>query len=382
MKSTKFLLIASTMLPWILVFSIACRGPAAPEEVNRPPVAVATAAPVNAWDELVKAAQAEGTVVIYGTDIGSAVPALRSAFKEKFGLNMEFVGGRPPEVLAKLTAERKAGLYLADISQSGESTTLTDLKPMGATVSLPDLLLLPDAKDPKTWVGGQLPFLDEDRHVFMPTAYGTPQALVNTDLIKPGDLTSFVDLLDPKWKGKIAFSDPTVSGISCNILAAMYKTFGKDRALEIFRQLAKQDLFFSRDTRLLIEWVARGKYPMSIGSGGVIYGEFRNAGAPIGLVSFKEPRHVSGGPGTIALFSNRPHPKASQVYLNWVLTREGASVYAKALAYPSARVDVTNEWMESDTIPRAGDIFPDAETLKLRDDMKRIAGEIFGPYMK
>ena len=40
-----------------------------------------------------------------------------------------------------------------------------------------------------------------------------PMVLVyNTRLVPEGEVTGWADLLDPRWKGRIAFADPTVSG--------------------------------------------------------------------------------------------------------------------------------------------------------------------------
>ncbi|MBI4333937.1 MAG: extracellular solute-binding protein [Chloroflexi bacterium] len=351
--------------------------PPAPVKDGKP-----AAAARSEWDELVAAAQKEGTVNIYATAVEAGVVPLRQAFKSKYGIDLEFVQGRPAEVQARLTAERRAGLYLADVGHLGETTQSQDIKPLGITQPVSNLLVLPEVKDPRSWIGGGLPFLDKDGHVFMFMTMAIPHSVVSTELVKTGELSSFTDILAPRWKGKIVFSDPTISGTSPNLLAALYKTFGKDKALDIFRQLAAQEPAITRDQRLMLEWVARAKYAIGLGQSMGLFSEFRRARAPIRINNFKEPRFISGGPGNLSVFSNNPHPRATQLYVNWLLSKEGSAIWSKALEYPSARVDVPKEGLDPDTVPRADDIFPDEEQMKLRVELRKTSAEIFGALMK
>ncbi len=345
--------------------------------VSTPQTSAPTAAPaVNSFDELVKAAQKEGTVNIYGTEMMPAKAPLQEAFNKKYGINLDFVIGRPPEVLAKVSAERNAGLYLADMGDLGETTSIMDVKPLKITVPVANLLL-PETQDAKNWIGGKPLLLDKDGQVLMFAAMAIPPGGINTDMVKEGTITSWLDLLKPEWKGKIVLSDPTVSGGAPNMLASLFKTFGRERALEILRQLAAQDPVLTRDLRLLQEWVARGKYPIAMGHSIGIFTEFKKAGAPIEILKLKEPRHISGGPGNIIVFANNPHPKATQLYINWLLGKEGATIWSKALGYPSLRTDVGSEWLDPATIPQPTDVFPDEEQMQLRVEMRTLSAQIF-----
>ncbi len=335
------------------------------------------------WDKLIAAAKKEGTVNLYATAIQPAIGPLSAAFKAKYGIKLEFVGGRPAEIATKLHTERRAGLYLADVGHLGETTSTMDVKPTGATQPLTNLLIAPEVKNPRNWLNNRLPFIDQDNHVLLFTAMAIPHGVANVDLVKENEVTSFLDLLEPKWKGnKIVFSDPTISGTSPNELAALYKTFGEEKALAIFRQLAAQEPVFTRDQRLQLEWVARGKYPVGLGQSMALFAEFKRVQAPIRILNLREPRLISGGPGNLIVFSNNPHPAATQLYINWLLSKEGLTVWSKALGYPTTRLDVGQEWLDPVTVPRATDVFPDEEHLKLRVKMRKIAADIFGPQMK
>ncbi len=333
-------------------------------------------------DELIAAAKKEGAVRIYATAIEPAVVPLRNAFKSKYGIDLEFVQGRPAEMGAKLQSEKRAGLHLADVGHLGETTSTMDIKPTGITQPLTGMLIASDIKNPRNWINGRLPFVDKENHVLLFTAMAMPHGVANSEVVKEGDLVSFFDLLAPKWKGKIVLSDPTISGTSPNVMAALYKTFGEEKAIATLKKLAAQEPVITRDQRQMMEWVARGKYVIGIGQSMGLFTEFKRNQAPVRILSLQEPRTVSGGPGNLIVFTNNPHPKATRLYINWLLSKEGLTIWSKALGYPPTRIDFVREWLDPATIPQPTDVFPDEEHLKLRVKMRKIVAEIFGPLMK
>ncbi len=113
-----------------------------------------------------------------------------------------------------------------------------------------------------------------------------------------------------------------------------------------------------------------------------LYPEFKRAGAPIKAVSLKEPRHISSGASTVTILSKGPHPKATQLYANWLLSKEGSTIWSNALELASPRTDVPPGSIDPDTVPRPGDYFPDEDQLQLRIDMRQLAVDIFGPLTK
>ena len=86
--------------------------------------------------------------------------------------------------------------------------------------------------------------------------------------------------------------------------------------------------------------------------------------------------------GNLIVFNNNPHPKATQLYINWLLSKEGSSIWAKALGFPPTRTDVGDEGLEPATLPRAGDIFPDEEQMELRVEMRKLSADVFARLMK
>jgi ABC-type Fe3+ transport system substrate-binding protein len=72
-------------------------------------------------------------------------------------------------------------------------------------------LILPEVKDPRLWFGGQFPWWDPEHTIIRFFGQADVFLAINTAMVKPGEVTSYKDLLDPRWKGKILFKSRKVN---------------------------------------------------------------------------------------------------------------------------------------------------------------------------
>src|SRR3970282_1988369 len=108
----------------------------------------------------------------------------------------------------------------------------------------------------------------------------------------------------------IVYNDPTTSGSGSTWFAINMAT--NNLSMDYMRELAKQEPMLSRDERLQVEWVARGKYPIGIALDNEIIIEFQRAGAPlIDLLLTDEVPYITAGGSNIALMNRVPHPNAA-----------------------------------------------------------------------
>src|SRR5690348_15211425 len=77
------------------------------------------------WDEVVAAAQREGRVVVAGPAPPEVRQALPAAFKARFGINLEYIGGPASAMVARLDAERLAGIHSLDVTLAGIQSVAT-----------------------------------------------------------------------------------------------------------------------------------------------------------------------------------------------------------------------------------------------------------------
>ncbi len=338
-------------------------------ESTKPAASEQPAPKLSKWDELVAAAKKEGTVTYYMEAAQETRLAISQEFFKTYGIRVEMVVGKGAELVAKLKTERQAGLYLADLATTGEISA-TDLKNAGALTQLSPQIILPEAVDPKVWPDGQIKFLDKDKTIVWLTYYYQPFLLVNTDMVKRNEISSHKDLLDPKWKGKITVYDPTIAGTGPYWIVFLIQAMGQEGADRFFREIAKQDLVMTRDSRLHAESVARGKYPIGIAYSMSASGNLLSIGAPIVPNTTTEGGLVFAGSGSASIVDKAPHPNAAKLMVNWLLSREGLRVFSEAANYIPTRLDITPTWIHPALVPPEG-----ARTFWVDEDLTQLVTE-------
>ncbi len=335
------------------------------------------------WDALVEAAKREGTVTVYSTAGTDARKEVEAGMREKFGISVEFVAGRGAEVAQRAVFENRAGINLADAFVVGSTVIIGSLKPGKILAPIETALVLPEVKDPKAWIGQKLPFAEKDRIGMNISASFDTYVSVNTDLVKEVEITSYYDLLNPKYKGKIGMFDPVVSGSGQAAMGHIAYVLGDEAGKKFIRDLAKQEPVISGNYRQLAEWLARGKYPVAVGSRVEENTEFRKLGAPIGLARPKEGGKVGSAGGSLAIPEKPAHPNAMVVFVNWILGKDGGTLFQRGYANPSARNDVPKA-TDDPYVVRPGEKFyiEDEDTIDLKTATALFSKEVFGPLMK
>ncbi|MBI4332630.1 MAG: ABC transporter substrate-binding protein [Chloroflexi bacterium] len=324
------------------------------------------------WEKTLEAARKEGSVRLYTT----AWPAetrttLMKAFKEKYGIELEFSPfARGEETVTKVQAEQRAGLYLVDFFGDGATIAINLYKPAGITGPLEPLLVLPEVKDPRQWRGERLPFIGRDKEWIGMVAVKQYYLAYNPDLVKKGEVTTYKDVLRPQYKGKVTWDDPTVSGSGAAMMTHLaFDLWTLEEAKDYLRRLVKeQQLVIERSHRLHIESIARGKFAIGLGNSPTELRSFLAAGASIGVVNPKEGSRVSSGAGGISAPTRLAHPNAARVFLNWLLGKEGQTLFAKGYESQSMRLDASIEGINPMFLIDPGEkLFMDSEEKTIRN---------------
>ncbi|MBI4334215.1 MAG: extracellular solute-binding protein [Chloroflexi bacterium] len=310
------------------------------------------------WETVLAAARKEGVVRLYSQWGPETRNLLSQGLKEKYGIELEVVPfARGADLVAKIQAEKRAGLYLADIIGIGATTLLASMKPEGLLQPVGPFLILPEVTDPKLWLGGQFPFVDKDG-----TAVGMISALqryiaYNTTLVKDGEITTYKDLLKPQYKGKIVMGDPSIAGApNAWFTNLAHRLWNLEEAKDYLRKLiVQQDAVVLRDHSLVIEWVARGRYSIGLAGFREAVTRFVELGAPISLVTQAEGHGMSTSSGGLGVAATPAHPNAVIVFVNWILSREGATAFSGSLGSPSTRADVPPENINPLFLPKPGE---------------------------
>lgn len=334
------------------------------------------------WDKTLKAARTEGKVLITSTTGPSVRNILGQAFQDKFGIQLEFNASKGAEVTARISAERKAGLYLADVYTGSSTTMLNELKPMGALDALKPVLFLPEVLDGSNWYSGKLAFTDKNGSILAFAAAPSPSLVVNSSLARPGEITSYMDLLQPKWKGRMIMNDPTRAGIGLKWFGVVSQNIMN---VNFMRGLAKQEPMIITDQRLQIDWLSRGKYAILIAPKSNTFAEFYEAGAPVSIVIPAEGTYLAAASGNAGFINKAPHPNAARLFINWLLSREGQTLWTKAELTQSARLDAPVGHLPAEKRRDPGIKYFWSETedfLSQQPEQAKLAREIFGHPMK
>lgn len=155
---------------------------------------------------------------------------------------------RGPEIAMKLQTERRAGLSLTDIVFTGSSTLVAVLKPEGYVEPMEPQVILPEVRDPKAWWAGRIPLVGYGYGVGV-LKYSSVPLSINTEKVKPEEIKSYRDLLNPKWKGRIVMDDPTVGGSGLKWASYILWT-GKAGGEDFLRSLVRQEPVINRDRRI------------------------------------------------------------------------------------------------------------------------------------
>jgi iron(III) transport system substrate-binding protein len=311
------------------------------------------------WNETQAAARTEGKVVV----VGSPDPVMRNdiipRFTARFGISVEFIAGSSGQLVGRLRTERSSGIYSIDAFMSGASTTVNVLYAEKMIDALKPLLILPEVTDGASWRRGKPWFVDpEEQYVLMLFSRIDSLLFINTAFVKPEEMRAAKDLLNPKWKGKIATEDPNSSGSGSNSSVHFYTQLGAEfvRALYI-----DQKPTISRDRRQLIDWLARGTYPICLTCRPDDARPLQKEGFRL-LQIFELadlPNRINSAPFLLTVANRAPHPNAARLFVNWLAGKEAMEIYSRGYEAATLRSDVDESFLDPRTIPLPGVTYPD-----------------------
>jgi iron(III) transport system substrate-binding protein len=314
------------------------------------------------WERVVAAARQEGKVTV-GMPLGEAYRRALPAFQQAYpGIEPDLIGIHTRDFLPRIRTERDSGQYLWDVFVGGPSDVMYEFAQVGFWDPLkPDVRV--DVREDGKWRQGfDAGFSDSVKQFTYNFVHKlhTGSIFVNRDFIAEADLGSVDQLWDPRWKGRIAWFDPRGPGSGSLSAAMVMYHYGEDAARRLFLD---QDVIISSDQRQVLEWIVRGRYPIV---GGLVDRElkvmFQEQGLGLNVRPIVIPGRVSVIPGSnsVAVVNRPPHPNARQVFLNWLLSREGQTIVARETDENSRRVDVPV--VDPGAVPPDGGSFLNAQS--------------------
>ena len=300
------------------------------------------------WETTVAAAKNEGQLDLFASPDPTYLQDFQKAYPEIKIVDHAASGGS--QARSKVLTERRAGKYLVDVNLGGPDTPISVFYPAKVFDPIAPQLILPEVVDRRKWFEGAHHYADrEGRYIFLFEGTAGSYVTYNTNLARRGEIASYWDLLNPRWKGKMVAQDPRYPATVSHALRFIY--YHADLGPKFLSRLfTEMGMIFSRDNRQMVDWVAGGKYALCLFCRQTEIYQAMKQGVPVKLVapySLKEGASIVPVTGTIAVFSRAPHPNAAKLFSNWFLSREGQIAYQKSKAdsggADSLRIDISKD---------------------------------------
>ena len=287
---------------------------------------------------LIEAARKEGVVVWYtGLVVNQMVVPAADAFAKKYSVKVDYV--RVDSVPVRITNEAQAGRVLADVFDGVNAPVL---KQQGVVAKW-----LPDA-------ASRLPAQYSDPEGYWTaTNQFTLTPAFNTNLVPKGtEPRTFEDLLDPKWKGKMAWdTSPTVSA-GPGFVGLILATMGQEKGTEYLKRLSTQNIASMRViARQVLDQVIAGEFSISLQMYNHHIPISAAQGAPVAWIPMQPALGVLS---VISLTKDAPHPNAGKLLIDFLSSPDGQELYKAADYIP---VDPT-------VPPKDPSLRPNGETFK------------------
>ena len=301
------------------------------------------------WEKIVRAAETEGQVTLYGCCY--EYDRVLEGFKKKYPkIKVTTNLGSGNQLSTRILAERRGEKYLPDVVSAGANTLHDALYKARVLDPIKPALMLPEVLDVSKWYEGEHRYIDpEKRYIFAFVANSqSGQVVYNTKQASPSEFKSFWDLLNPKWKGKIASLDPTGFGMGA---ALQFFYYHPELGAPFLKKLyGEMQVIVSRDARQMADWLSNGKVPLCIrcNAGGEVEKAILQK-LPIAYLdteNWKEGGSSSAAGGTLGIPNRAAHPNAAKVLVNWLLSRDGQIALQKLGrpdAHNSRRIDIPKD---------------------------------------
>ncbi len=268
-------------------------------------------------------AQAPKKLVVYTSNDSTLNDLVFGAFKAETGIEVEPVAAGSGVVMRRLQAEkaRPLGDIVWGVSRSLLQTNKALFEPY---VSKNHDATPAEYRDPDNlWIGNNL-------HLLV--------ILQNTKIVPDADAPkSWADLLDPKWKGKIAFTDPANSGSAYTTVTMLVDLWGGGEAgWKKVGQLFRNMKVLNRSS-LVFQGVGNGEYPLGISLeyAGPMWA---HGGAPVKVI-YPSDGTFAAMEG-VAIIKAGPNMENAKVYVDYINRKDVREMILKATFRRPTRSDV------------------------------------------
>ncbi len=258
---------------------------------------------------LVEAAKKEGKVSYYNAMDLSVVEPMAKAFETKFpGIKVAVERSGAERVFSRIAQEMASKIYRADVVNSSDAAHFIAWKKEG-------------------WLA---PFVSEDVAKDVPADMIDPDGLYctqrihlsaiayNTRLLGAADAPKgYMDLLDPKYSGKMVKAHPGYSG---TIMTATQQ-ISRELGWSYFEKLSKQKVLQVQSATEPPKRIEAGERAIAVEGSDYLFWMSKERGQPIEVVLPVEGTPQVSNP--MGIFKSTQNPNAAKLLVSWIMSPEG-----------------------------------------------------------
>lgn len=269
------------------------------------------------------AAKREGKVVWYCSVPVETAQKVANMFEQQTGIKVELFRSGGSNILRRFQQEVDSGKVFVDV--------LTHSEPAAARMMTKKGLFVPfKATD----------FDKVPAEVKDPNGYHVAQRLnvmamyVRDDKLPIADRPKkWIDLVQPKYKGKMVMADPSFS----SLLVTIVGTLAKDHGWEYFQKLRANDIMLVQSNQQVSDMIKRGERVIAVGADAAYVGGSKKEGMPISTLYQEDGAFVIPSPSSVVKGS--PNPNAAKAFADFMLSKAVQELFPKEHLY-SARTDI------------------------------------------
>jgi iron(III) transport system substrate-binding protein len=316
---------------------------------------------------LEEGARKEGEVSWYTSlTVDQVVRPIVEAFNKQYPyIKVSFVRGDTTDLMQKILAEGRAKSVRVDVVAADIAAPL---KNSGLAQPFETPIM---AEYPKQYV--------DPAHNWVSIRSSWQGIAWNTKMVSEADAPkTWEALLDPKWKGKMAWGQSPDTGAP-RLIAHLNKTWGEAKTLDYLKKLKTQDVRTAPGSiRTVLDQVIAGEYAVGLSMAMHHIAISQSQGAPIHGTT---PEPVLTRSGVICFVKGAPHPHAGMIFLDFMMSKDGGQkVFADSQynpGHPAVKPLPELAWIQPSLSGKTEYLMPPDEEEEMTTKANDIYRQIF-----
>ncbi len=253
--------------------------------------------------QLLARARAEGALNLYATMGQEQISVLAAEFEKKYGIKVNVWRANSESVLRRAVTEARGGRFEVDVIESnGFELESLHLEQLAQALDTPYAQqMIAEAQPPhREWIGNRA-----NLFVFA----------FNTARVRREELPRrYADLLDPRWKGKLAAEADNVDWFF-----TVASALGEEQAGKLFSDISRTNgMQLRKGHPLLASLMASGEVTAVVATYNYFIDKLRREkSAPVDWVAVSPAvARISG----LAMSRRAPHPYAAMLFIDFMLS--------------------------------------------------------------